>query len=260
MRKSRYIQFEDGSAVLKKEKKIGVKELSISIALALILFISLLVIESKMLGAYQKSTVIIAKCTIPKSTQISQNNIDLYFSEKEIESNIIPPSAVVDKEYLLGKVVSYNIMQGEIIVNNRFSDENKYLKNIKTPVEVGINVSESSQIAGGIIRKGDFINIYVVDSSSKDSSVVLKNIYVSKAFDKNGLEITDSGSDVQSLSLNLFIDSSEEQYFDQVITSGTVFISKVLYEPSEEATNESYNNVHIGGITNILNIPNNQGE
>jgi len=230
MKKNKYIQFDDGSVVLKKERKIGVKELIISIVLALMLFLSLLVIEGKMLNDYKTSEVIVANHAISKSTQITESNAYLFFSRKEVPSNIIPKTAVVDIKDLIGKVVCDSISDGEIIVDARFSAEEEYLAKIKNPLEVGMRVSNLSQIVGGTIRKGDLINIFVVDSSTRESVVVLKNVYVSKAFDTSGVEIKDSGSDVESLSLNLYIDSSVEQYFDETIASGTVYISKVLKE------------------------------
>lgn len=242
MKKNKYIHFDDGSVVLKKERKLGIKELIISIVLALMLFFCLLIIEGKMLNNYQMSEIIVAKCTVPKSLEITNNNVDIYFTKKEVQTNVIPPTAIIDTESLIGKVVLYTINEGEFIFDTRFSEEEKYLSKMKNPLEIGICVQNPSQIVGGLVRKGDLINISSVNSSTKESIMVLKNVYVSKSFDSSGNEIKD-GNNIQSLSINIYIDASEEQYFQKTVAGGTLYISKVLSSEKDVSISKSTNSV-----------------
>lgn len=226
--KKKYIQFEDGSAVLKKEKKIGVKELVISIVLALLLFICLLVIESSFLSKYDKTTVVVAKCTVPKSTQITEKNIGLYFEEKEIPANLVPQSAIFSKDTLINKIVSLSINQGEILMENRFLDEQKYLAKISNPMEMGISVSSAAQAAGGTIRRGDIVNIYVVDTQTKQSTEILHEAYVCRAFNQEGIEIAGENAEDQCMEFVIYIDSMQEQFVSEKIDNGNIYINKVL--------------------------------
>ena len=228
MKKKQYIEFEDGSAVLKKERKIGRKELAVSIAAALLLFICLIVIESRLLSKYDKSTVVTAKCTISRSQEITDANVDQFFEEKEVPVNLMPDCAVQDKQTLVNKIVSEKINRGEMVIDDCFRDEEKYLSKMQDPLEIGISVSNASNIAGGTIRKGDFINIYVVDSTTKQSVEVLHQAYVCKAFNKDGVEITEGGGSELCLDVVIYIDSIQEQYVNEKINHGTIYISKVL--------------------------------
>lgn len=228
MKKNKYIEFEDGSAVLKKEKKIGTKELLVSVILAFLLFICLLVLESTFLSKYEKSTVMTAKCEVPRSLQITEENVDLYFEEKNISVDLVPQSVVSDRSELINKVVSVNMNRGEIVVQERFSDEQKYLSDMVQPMEIGVSVSDASQAAGGTIRKGDIVNVYAVDTATKQSMEILHEAYVCRAFNQEGAEIKDSGADEQCMEFGLYIDVTNEQFVSEKLANSTIFISKVI--------------------------------
>ena len=228
MKKNKYIEFEDGSAVLKKERKIGTKELIVSVILAFLLFICLLVFESAFLSKYEKTSVVTAKCEVPRSIQITEDNVDMYFEEKNIPVDLVPQSVVSDRSDLINKVVSVNMNQGEIVVQERFSDQEKYLSDMVQPMEIGVSVSDASQAAGGTIRKGDLVNVYAVDTASKQSMEILHEAYVCRAFNQEGTEIRDAGVDEQCLNLGLYIDVTNEQFVSEKLANSTIFISKVI--------------------------------
>lgn len=53
---------------------------------------------------------------------ITEENIDNYFVSKEIDKNIYPENAIIEKESLYGLAPVYTISSGTAVTNNMFDN------------------------------------------------------------------------------------------------------------------------------------------
>lgn len=117
--------------------------------------------------------------------------------------------------------------KGEIISKNRLISKTNILKGITHPVEVSFEASDLSQVVGGILRKGDIINISVINSLSKTNMEVLNSAYVEKVFDTSGVRIEKTQKDASAVILNVIIDNSAVKDFNEKISTGEVRVSRI---------------------------------
>lgn len=94
-------------------------------------------------------------------------------------------------------------------------------------MEVSFEASDLSQVVGGILRKGDIINISVINSLSKTNMEVLNSAYVEKVFDTSGVRIEKTQKDASAVILNVIIDNSAVKDFNEKISTGEVRVSRI---------------------------------
>ncbi|MDU3356017.1 SAF domain-containing protein, partial [Clostridium sp.] len=103
---------------------------------------------------------------IDKGTVITEENISKLFTEKNnIDGALEVSGAVKTKDDLINKVAKENINKGEVVSNNSFISKDDKFKDIDDLVEVSFNVSDISQVVGGILRSGDIIDISIIDNN-----------------------------------------------------------------------------------------------
>jgi len=124
-------------------------------------------------------------------------------------------------------VTCVSLDKGEIISKNRLISKTNILKGITHPVEVSFEASDLSQVVGGILRKGDIINISVINSLSKTNMEVLNSAYVEKVFDTSGVRIEKTQKDASAVILNVIIDNSAVKDFNEKISTGEVRVSRI---------------------------------
>ncbi|MBS6502460.1 SAF domain-containing protein [Clostridium tertium] len=203
------------------------KSIFISFILALGAFIGLLFVEESVLKPNGTVNGFVAKVDIDKGMLITESNISNYFTEKNnIDGSLEVTGAVKTKEELINKITNQNINKGEVVSINSFVAKDDILAKIENPVETSFNVSDISQVVGGILREGDLIDISIVDNNSKESTKILKNVYVDKAISSDGKEI-DRTSDLSALTINIILSESEEKILNDSINKGTIRVSKI---------------------------------
>lgn len=187
----------------------------------------LLFVEQSMLKPNGTVNGFIANADIEKGMLITESNISNYFTEKNnIDGSLEVTGAVKTKEELINKITNQNINKGEVVSINSFVSKDDILSKIDNPVETSFNVSDISQVVGGILREGDLIDISIVDNNSKESTKILKNVYVDKAISSDGKEI-DRTSDLSALTINIVISEEEEVILNDNINKGIVRVSKI---------------------------------
>lgn len=203
------------------------KSIFISFILALGAFIGLLFVEESVLKPNGTVNGFVAKVDIDKGMLITESNISNYFTEKNnIDGSLEVTGAVKTKEELINNITNQNINKGEVVSINSFVAKDDILAKIENPVETSFNVSDISQVVGGILREGDLIDISIVDNNSKESTKILKNVYVDKAISSDGKEI-DRTSDLSALTINIILSESEEKILNDSINKGTIRVSKI---------------------------------
>ena len=192
-------------------KNIKPKSLIISACVAIVVFIALLFVEKSLLK--QNGTVegFVAVSDIDKGTVITEENISKLFTEKNnIDGALEVSGAVKTKDDLINKVAKENINKGEVVSSNSFISKDDKFKDIDDLVEVSFNVSDISQVVGGILRSGDIIDISIIDNNTSESLSVLEDVYVDKAISSDGLQI-DRSSDLSALTINILVSKDDSE-------------------------------------------------
>ena len=227
----------------KKKYKFGdALFIIVSLVITAVVFIGLIVLENRLSGKVIYSDVVTAKTNVPKNTIITEKNLNDYFEIKKVDSIDDVSGSLSDLNSLLNKKSEVSLVRGEIILLKDFIALNKYTDDIVNPVTIAVNAGNLSDIAGGIIRAGDLINISVAyTNTDKDvagrfkSTYVIENVYVSKAMDSSGAEIGSSDTKGTSTMLLLIVDKETEQIINNALANGELLrISKSLDIPETE--------------------------
>lgn len=207
-------------------KNIKPKSLIISACVAIVVFIALLFVEKSLLKPNGTVEGFVAVSDIDKGTVITEENISKLFTEKyNIDGALEVTGAVKTKDELINKVAKENINKGEVVSNNSFISKDDKFKDIDDLVEVSFNVSDISQVVGGILRSGDIIDISIIDNNTSESLSVLEDVYVDKAISSDGLQI-DRSSDLSALTINILVSKDDSEKLNSYLNKGTLRISK----------------------------------
>ena len=207
-------------------KNIKPKSLIISACVAIVVFIALLFVEKSLLKPNGTVEGFVAVSDIDKGTVITEENISKLFTEKNnIDGALEVSGSVKTKDDLINKVAKENINKGEVVSNNSFISKDDKFKDIDDLVEVSFNVSDISQVVGGILRSGDIIDISIIDNNTNESMIVLEDIYVDKAISSDGLQI-DRSSDLSALTINILVSKDDSEKLNSYLNKGTLRISK----------------------------------
>ena len=207
-------------------KNIKPKSLIISACVAIVVFIALLFVEKSLLKPNGTVEGFVAVSDIDKGTVITEENISKLFTEKNnIDGALEVTGVVKTKDELINKIAKENINKGEVVSNNSFISKDDKFKDIDDLVEVSFNVSDISQVVGGILRSGDIIDISIIDNNTNESMIVLEDIYVDKAISSDGLQI-DRSSDLSALTINILVSKDDSEKLNSYLNKGTLRISK----------------------------------
>ncbi len=208
-----------------KKKNFG--KVVISLIIAIILFVALLFIESKVIAPNGTTNVVIATSDIDKGVVITSENVNTYFKEKEnVDGELEVSNSIKSLDELIDTKVNSNINKGEVVSQNDVLDKESILADIQEPIEVSLKVEDISQMVGGTVREGDMIDISVVDEISLENKAVLSNVYVNKAFGADGAEISRDNT-TSVLVVNVIISKEDEAILNSSLETGVVRISKI---------------------------------
>lgn len=208
-----------------KKKNFG--KVVVSLIIAIVLFVALLFIESKVIAPNGTTNVVIAISDIDKGVVITSENVNTYFKEKEnVDGELEVSNSIKSLNELVDTKVNSNINKGEVISQNDILDKDNILADIQDPIEVSLKVEDISQMVGGTIREGDIIDISVVDAISLENKSVLSNVYINKAFGADGAEISRDNT-TSVLVVNVIISKQDEAILNSSLETGVVRISKI---------------------------------
>ncbi len=212
---------------MKIGKKTGVM---ISLFIAVALFFGLIILQQNLLAPNGTSKVYVANKTIEKGTVLDSQNLNTLFTKTELNNEAIIEGAIYTEDELLeleGKILSRDMLKGEGLSSLRVVNKDDILANSDYVVEIGINSGDISEVVGGILREGDLVNISSVDPVTKDSSLLLDNVYIDKAFSSDGTRIARTDS-MAAARVNVLVTSKEaEANLNKAIELGGIKISKI---------------------------------
>lgn len=167
--------------------------------------------------------VVAAVKDIKKGTVISEGNVDELFDLNGAAGSD-GASYITGTDKLAGMIVAEDIPCGASVDTGMIINEYAPISNIKNPVVMGIHAGEASQFVSGIIRRGDTINISIVDSVTDECESVLEDVYVCGAYNDDGSSIEDGEGSAKSL--NILVEREDETRINTLLHKGTIRISK----------------------------------
>lgn len=225
---------------VKKEKSgVSAKVILCSVIVSAVLYALLIFVEKSIVDSEDTKQVYVSVKEVPENLLITAENIGGYFALMERPLSAVPDNAVENAAELYGKYTGRMIDKNEILTGKSFSSLDERTKGIEHPIEVSLNASSLSQMAGGVIRAGDYINVWAVKSTNINGESVTKtesictHAYVTRAFTSSGEEASGNDKDKATLVINIIIPAEQEEEFNRAIVEGTVRVGRYMYDAEE---------------------------
>lgn len=226
---------------VKKEKGgVSAKVILCSVIVAAVLYALLIFVEKSIVDSEATKQVYVSVKEVPKDILVTDENMSEYFALKERPLSAVPDNAVSDGKELMGKYTDRVIDKNEILTGKSFSSLDERTRGIEHPIEVSLNASSLSQMVGGVIRAGDYINIWAVKNTNINGESVTKtenictHAYVTRTFTSSGEEASGNDKDKATLVINIIIPAEQEEEFNRAIVEGTVRVGRYMYDADTE--------------------------
>ncbi len=209
----------------KRTSRIQTGSIAAALVAALSVFGVMVHAERSVMENYEKKEVILASVTIPKGTELTEENLDRYLEKTTVDSAGVSADAVTDMSDLTGLLSECDIEAGTLLNRSMFLSVAEITKEMKEPVLVGIKAEDLYQVVGGVLREGDRIHVYTED---EEGEVALRweNLYVAASFDSAGNEVAPERESA-ALRFNVYLDREDVAEFYREITAGSLRIVKV---------------------------------
>lgn len=221
---------------MNKDNKNSISILTLigSIIISIVVFVILISVQDSMIKEIETTTIVVAKKDIPKNTEIELKKINDYFVEMEIPKyNVVKKTFANVKEITNNKkykdsvlIITEEISANEQLQKKHITTENSPLKTLDEPVEIGFEVKGFGYGVGGRIRKGDIIDIFVVNSVTGIEECIASDIYVCKALDSTGVEINIEDKETLAIAFNVLVESNYKDEFVVGLEKGTIRLVK----------------------------------
>jgi Flp pilus assembly protein CpaB len=213
-----------------KVKKGNLTGAIIGFVLALTLFFVLIVIQREMLKETEKTVAILARKPIVAGTVITEKNASEYLKEVEISSTLATKETFGSVSELIGKYVTRNTAEDEILYRGLLEDEAEVLSRFKNPVELSLSLSEETAAVAGTIRKGDYVNVYAYRRNSGGATLyelVLENVLVNNAYDSATTKIEMSDTKTVALTFTFYLEQADVPGLLDKLETKDIFVVKV---------------------------------
>ena len=180
-----------------------------------------------MLQLYQADLSYLCKIDIPKGTKITGKNVDQYFYSYEVDAAMINGNCIKDKKELFDTVVTRNLSAHEIVREGACTKEAEIYNRYHNPVEASVEANEAGDIVSGTIRKGDYVDIAVVNKDTLEYDLMLKNVYVLGAYTSTGEAVIDGMEGTAATMLTIVEEKDNLALFYSARETGNVIVTKL---------------------------------
>lgn len=207
-------------------KKLRTGGILAALVASVAVFAAMVQMEKNILTQYERGSIYTAVKAIPEGQMITEENWEQYFQERQLDKSCIPPTALSFPEQISGLVASFPIEQGVLLTLGMFRRLDDILSQMDDPVVAGFKADDISQVAGGILRAGDKVNIYAV--REEGTSLVWADVSVQQVFDASGNTISNADTTTAALRVNVYLDRSEVEMFYSELSDGSLRVVKLL--------------------------------
>lgn len=216
---------------VKGDRRLSVKRLKMGGIIAMLvasfaIFAAMIQIEKNVLTQYEKDAIYIAAREIPKGQLITEDNYKQYFEEKQLDKSCIPITALRSPEQVAELTAVYTIEQGVLLTQGMFQRMDEILERMEHPVVAGFKAEDIYQVAGGVLRAGDRVNIYSVREDG--TNLVWQRVYVQQVFDASGNAIPSGDTSTAAQRVNVCLDEADVEDFYSQLAWGSLRVVKLI--------------------------------
>ena len=222
----------------KKNKNAGVSSGKKGVAMKLLgsflvavaLFGVLVGVEKNLLNDYEKASVVLCKTDVPKGTKITKENVSQYFYEYEVDIALVNDTCIKDKNEVIDTVVENSLSAHEILRKDDCTKEAEIYNKFSNPVEASITATNPGDIVSGTIRRGDYVDIAVVNKDTLEYDLMLKKVYVVDAFTSTGEKVSENAEGTAATMLTVVEEKDNLAKFYSARETGNVIVTKLETE------------------------------
>lgn len=221
--------------MLKKKEKNNRKrgllpKLIGSFVVAAALFGVLIGVEKNILSDYEKETVVLCRTEVPKGIKITEENVGKLFYMYEVDATLIDETCVKNTTDLIDTVTGRTLSAHEMVRKGSCTKEAEIYGNYQNPAEGSFAVNEAGDMVSGTIRKGDRVDIAVVNKDTLEYDVMLKNVYVLESFTNNGEKVTADMEGTAATMLTIVEEKDNLAKFYSAMETGNVIVTRLENE------------------------------
>lgn len=206
-------------------KKLRTGGILAALVASVAVFVTMVQMEKSILTQYEKGVIYTAVAAIPEGQMITKENYEKYFREMQLDKSCIPSTALNSPDQIVGLVAAFPIEQGVLLTQGMFRQLDQILSEMDKPVVAGFKAEDISQVAGGVLRAGDRVNIYAV--REEGACLVWANVFVQQVFDASGTAIPNVDSTTAALRINVYLDETEVEEFYSELSDGSLRVVKL---------------------------------
>lgn len=222
----------------KKNKNAGVSSGKKGVAMKLLgsflvavaLFGVLVGVEKNLLNDYEKASVVLCKTDVPKGTKITKENVSQYFYDYEVDIALVNDTCIKDKNEVINTVVEKSLSAHEILRKDDCTKEAEIYNRFSNPVEASITATNPGDIVSGTIRRGDYVDIAVVNKDTLEYDLMLKKVYVVDAFTSTGEKVSENTEGTAATMLTVVEEKDNLAKFYSARETGNVIVTKLETE------------------------------
>ena len=208
------------------KKGIAMKLLG-SFLVAVALFGVLVGVEKNLLSDYEKVSVVLCKIDVPKGTKITKENVSQYFYDYEVDIALVNDTCIKDKNEVINTVVEKSLSAHEILRKDDCTKEAEIYNKFSNPVEASITATNPGDIVSGTIRRGDYVDIAVVNKDTLEYDLMLKKVYVVDAFTSTGEKVSENAEGTAATMLTVVEEKDNLAKFYSARETGNVIVTKL---------------------------------
>ncbi len=217
--------------------KLGTTRRLVVSFLITIMFFCICMLMIKNLTAEEETVpALVSVKEIPANTIVTEGSG--YFAIRDIPVSLLPEGMLKDIQQVTGQFTVCNVGKNQILSKDLFRDKKAAAFTPQNPLEVSVGTASISQIVGGTVREGDFVNISSVKGSHEigadgasnyvyTSVLIAEKAYVTRTFTASGAVVDSQDTEQPVTVINIIISAEQEEAFNIALEEGTLRISRL---------------------------------
>lgn len=202
--------------------------IAVAFIAAIIIYFIMINVEKNALSAYEKGEVLMVQMDILKGMTLTENNISQYIKKVQVDKNIIPQSAIIDTDNIIGRMAAIELDKGTILTTSMVDGAQEAVQKMQQPVIAGFKADDLYQVVSGTLRTGDVVHIYTVDAETEQVELVWPNVLIQQVFDVGGTAIQNEDQTTSAQRINIFLEKEFVELFYKEVSSGSLRVVKEL--------------------------------
>ena len=185
---------------------------------AVVIFVILVNVEKNMMKKYEKISVVVCKENVSEQSDITKKNKKDYFEVIQVPKNIVPENIYKSLKEVPSGLTTKNIYKKEILIKDDIKSSKSFVKDIEDPVITSISIKSLDKAVGGVLRRGDRVDISLITDDSGSKSLLLSNVYIIEAMNSSGEKLTKDKKEAATI-FNIIVNKDDAQMLKEVVNS-----------------------------------------